>query len=45
MARKRHTTLESPQGLIERHIAALEALDEALELCQGLFKIDGFVLD
>jgi len=44
MPRERHTTLEGPQGLIERHIAPLEPLNEALEFRQGFFKINRFVI-
>jgi len=39
-----HATLERPQRLIERDIAALEPLHEALELRQGFFEIDRFVV-
>jgi hypothetical protein len=41
---ERHAALEGPQRLIERHIAPLESLYEALELRQGFFKINGFVI-
>ena len=42
LARERYATLESPQRLIERHVAALEPRHEALELRQRFLKINGF---
>ena len=44
MARERDAALESLQGLIERQVAALEALDQGLELGQGLLEIGRFVV-
>ena len=44
MARECHAALEDFQGLIERQIAALEALDQALELGERLFEVRRFAV-
>jgi hypothetical protein len=44
LPRECHAALERPQRLIERHIASLEPLHEALELREGCFEVHGLVV-
>src|SRR5581483_7426112 len=45
MARQLHAPLEGLERVLERQIAALQALHQAFELSQGLFEIGGFALN